>query len=88
MKKKVIRTGSKTDWAKLARMKDSEIDTSDIAELGPEFFRNAVLRMPKPKKMVSIRLDDEVLKWFKRQGRGYQTKINEILKLYVKAKTA
>lgn len=88
MKKKAIRTGSKTDWAKLARMKDSEIDASDIPELGPEFFRNAVLRMPKPKKMVSIRLDDEVLNWFKRQGRGYQTKINEILKVYMKAKTA
>ncbi len=87
MKKKITRAGSKTNWAKLARMKDSEIDTSEIPELGPDFFRNAVLRMPKPKKMVSIRLDDDVLSWFKRQGRGYQTKINEILKVYMKAKT-
>ena len=50
--------------------------------------QQAVLRMPKSKQMVSIRLDDEVLAWFKKQGKGYQTKINEILKMYMRAKAA
>lgn len=39
-------------------------------------------------KMVSIRLDEEVLNWFKKSGKGYQTKINEILKMYMRAKAA
>jgi len=69
-------------------MKDPEIDTTDIPELGEDFFRNAKLWVPKTKKMVSIRLDEDVLVWFKQQGRGYQTKINEILKMYMKAKAA
>jgi uncharacterized protein (DUF4415 family) len=69
-------------------MKDKEIDTSDIPELDEEFFRKSEIILPKPKKMVSIRLDENTLTWFKRQGKGYQTKINEILKMYIRAKAA
>ncbi len=79
---------SKTDWDKLDRKKDSEIDTSDVPEPGKSFFKKAVLQLPKPKKMVSIRLDEDVLSWYKKQGKGYQTKINEILKMYMRAKAA
>jgi len=88
MKKKIISKKSKTDFKKLSKMKDSEIDLSDIHELGNDFFKKAVLQMPKPKKLVSIRLDDDVLTWLKREGKGYQTKINEILKTYMRAKAA
>jgi uncharacterized protein (DUF4415 family) len=87
MKKKRTQKG-KTDFKQLAKMKDSEIDTSDIPEQGDEFWKNAVLKMPKPKRPVSIRIDDDVLAWFKSQGKGYQTKINEILKTYMRAKAA
>jgi uncharacterized protein (DUF4415 family) len=79
---------SKTKWTKLSKLKDAEIDTSDAPALDRNFFKNAVLQMPRNKKMVSIRLDEDVLAWFKKQGRGYQTKINEILKMYVRAKAA
>ena len=88
MKEKRSTKNSKTDWNKLAKMKDSEIDTSDLPELDKDFFRKAEIRMPKPKTMVSIRLDEDVLGWFKKQGKGYQTKINEILKMYMRAKAA
>ena len=88
MRKKTITSGSKTDWARLRRMKDSEIYTTDIPELSEDFFRNARLWTPKAKKMVSIRLDEEILIWLKQQGPGYQTKINEILKIWMKSKTA
>ena len=47
--------------------------------------KDLTLEMPVPKTPVSIRLDTEVLEWFKGQGRGYQTKINAILKAYMKA---
>jgi uncharacterized protein (DUF4415 family) len=88
MKEKRTSKKSKTNWDKVARLKDYEIDTSDVPVLDKDFFKKAELRMPKPKTMVSIRLDEDVLTWFKKQGKGYQTKINEILKMYMRAKAA
>lgn len=75
---------SKTDWARLDRMTDQEIDTSDIPALDEAFFRNAELRLPL-KKAVTIRLDADVLEWFKGQGAGYQTRINQLLRHYMQA---
>ncbi len=75
---------SKTDWSKLANMKDSEINTSDIAELDDDFFRCAEIRVP-PKKSVTMRLDADVLDWYKSQGQGYQTRINKLLRRYMDA---
>ncbi len=76
---------SKTDWKRVADMKDQDIDTSDIAELGDDFFQRAELRTP-PKQAVTIRLDSDVLEWFKGQGQGYQTRINQLLRMYMEAK--
>ncbi|TQV82427.1 BrnA antitoxin family protein [Exilibacterium tricleocarpae] len=75
---------SKTDWKRLAEMPDKDIDTSDIPELGDEFFRNAQVRVP-PKQPVTLRLDADVLEWFKAQGQGYQTRINKLLRSYMEA---
>ncbi|WP_175651016.1 BrnA antitoxin family protein [Pseudomonas sp. Marseille-P9899] len=75
---------SKTDWDRLARMDDKDIDTSDIPELGEAFFRNAQLRLPT-KQAMTIRLDSDVLEWFKLQGPGYQTRINQLLRQYMQA---
>lgn len=66
-------------------MKDSEIDVSDIPKLDVAFFERAELRMPRPKKAVSLRLDPDVLEWFKEQGHGYQTRINAVLRMYKEA---
>jgi uncharacterized protein (DUF4415 family) len=76
---------SRTDWKRLEAKLDTGIDTSDIPELDKDFFRHAKLRMPKGKQMVSLRLDNDILDWFKRQGKGYQTKINAVLRAYVEA---
>lgn len=75
---------SKTDWQRLATMDDAEIDTSDIPELDDTFFKNAELRVPV-KQAVTIRLDTDVLEWFKGQGAGYQTRINQLLRRYMDA---
>ncbi|MBV4535051.1 BrnA antitoxin family protein [Pseudomonas urmiensis] len=75
---------SKTDWSRLAQQDDQQIDTSDIAELGEDFFRQAELRVPA-KQAVTIRLDADVLAWFKEQGTGYQTRINQLLRQYMQA---
>lgn len=74
-----MKTSSKTDWERLAKMEDEDIDTSDIPELDDTFFQNAELRVPV-KKPVTLRLDADVLEWFKAGGKGYQTKINQLLR--------
>ena len=76
---------SRTDRKKSAAKPDVEVDTSDVLELNKDFFRHAEVRMPKAKQMVSLRLDSDVLDWFKRQGKGYQAKINAVLRAYVEA---
>ncbi|PNG28105.1 3-oxoacyl-ACP synthase [Pseudomonas protegens] len=76
--------GSKTDWERLAKADDQSIDTSDIPELDGDFFRRAEVHLPG-KKAVTIRLDADVLEWFKGQGAGYQTRINQLLRQYMQA---
>ena len=75
---------SKTDWQRLSRMKDKDIDTSDIPELDDAFFQHAELRLP-PKQPVTLRLDADVLAWFKAGGQGYQTRINQLLRRYMES---
>ena len=75
---------SKTDWKRLSKMKDKDIDTSDIPELDDAFFQNAELRVP-PKQPVTLRLDADVLAWFKEGGQGYQTRINQLLRRYMES---
>ena len=74
---------SKTDWAYLAADSDEGIDFSDIPKLGSDFWENAKLRMPQKKDSVTIRLDHDILIWFRGPGRGYQTKINAVLRSYM-----
>jgi uncharacterized protein (DUF4415 family) len=61
-------------------MKDSDIDYSDIPPLGDEFFKKATVAWPPAKQQLTIRLDADVLNWLKANGRGYQTRINHILR--------
>ena len=61
---------------------ESEVDTSDIAPLGDAFWKNAVRNpMYRPTKTsTTVRLDSDVLLWLRAQGKGYQTRINAILR--------
>ncbi|BBU29659.1 hypothetical protein BTHE68_33930 [Burkholderia sp. THE68] len=73
---------SGTDWDRLAKMKDADIDYSDIPKLDDAFFEQAELHVP-PKQAVTMRLDADVLEWFRQQGKGYQTRINRLLRAYM-----
>ena len=73
---------SKTSINRLNKMKDGDIDYSDIPELDDDFFKNAQLRLPA-KQTVTMRMDSDVLIWFKQQGKGYQTRINQLLRRYM-----
>lgn len=76
---------SQTDWKRLDAKADTDIDHSDIPELDDSFFKNAEVIMPPEKKHVSIRLDADVLDWMKAQGKGYQSRINAVLRAYYEA---
>jgi uncharacterized protein (DUF4415 family) len=67
----------------LDRLPDDQIDTSDIPErdyTGPVYI--GLIPGPGKKKSVTIRLDDDIVRWFKKQGKGWQTKMNWVLRLY------
>ena len=92
MKKKDISHKSQTDqtdWDRVDKLRDKDIDLSDSPEVTAEMFAKAVLRKGlKPvvrKTQVTLRIDEDVLTWFKNQGKGYQTRINALLKAYKEA---
>jgi len=66
-------------------MSDDEIDYSEIPEQGPDFFKNAVWRMPDPKASITLRVDRDVLDWFNQQGPRYQTRINALMRAYMES---
>jgi uncharacterized protein (DUF4415 family) len=88
MNDKIMNNSSLTDWDRIDALTDEEIDTSDIPPLDADFFANAQLRLPKPKQVITVRLDADIVEWFKSQGKGYQTRINAVLRMYVDAQTA
>ncbi|WKZ46680.1 MAG: BrnA antitoxin family protein [Anaerolineales bacterium] len=80
---------SQTDWERLEAMTDDDIDTSDIPPVTPEMFAQAVvkrgLKTRDNKAQLTIRVDRDVLNWFKSRGRGYQTQINALLRAFMEA---
>jgi uncharacterized protein (DUF4415 family) len=74
-----------TNFKRLRAMRDSEIDFSDIPKLGKSFWKTARITMPEPKDRLTIRVDHDVVQWLKKNGRGYQTRINAILRSYMEA---
>src|SRR5580700_11188991 len=93
MKGKITRTTSKsrtkgqTDFRQLRQMREADIDDSDIPKLNKSFWETAKLSMPEPKDRLTIRVDHDVVKWLKNAGSGYQTRINAILRSYMKAQS-
>jgi uncharacterized protein (DUF4415 family) len=67
-------------------MKDKDIDLSDVTELDKAFFARAVL-WPGRKRQITLRVDPDVLKFFRRHGKGYQTVMNSVLRRYMEART-
>jgi uncharacterized protein (DUF4415 family) len=79
--------GAGTDWGKLRRRSAASIRKGiagdpDAHATDAEFWKSAKVVMPTPKEIVTMRLDADLLSWFRRQ-RGYQTRINAILRAYM-----
>jgi uncharacterized protein (DUF4415 family) len=85
------RRRAKTDWARVEALSDREIETAiesdpDAAPLlDRNWFKRAAVVMPQRKVPVSLRLDREVVEWFKAHGSRYQSRMNAVLKAYVEA---
>ncbi|MGH9340195.1 MAG: BrnA antitoxin family protein [Acidobacteriota bacterium] len=71
---------SKKRLKEIEAIKDKDIDYSDIPEADESFWRRAELHMPEPKKGIYVRLDPDVIKWLKSKGKGYQTRMNAMLR--------
>lgn len=71
----------------LAALPDEAIDYSDIPEADEAFWKNAQVRLPgdRPKTPLNVRLDADMVEWFKGQGKGYQTRINAVLRSFYEA---
>ena len=90
MKRKRISKASQTDWARVKAMKDEDIVIDRDAPLfTDEMFARAVWRKglkPIPRKtLVSLRIDQDVIEWFRAQGDGYQSRMNALLRAYMDA---
>ncbi len=86
---KIARGEDRTDWARVDAMTDEEIertmrDDPDWAEFIDIDWSNAEWVIPVTKKSISIRLDEDVIDFFKASGKGYQTRINAVLRHYMK----
>ena len=66
-------------------VRDIDIDYSDIPELDENFWESAVVEYPENKKPVTLRMDADVLQWFRSTGKGYQTRINAVLRSFYEA---
>jgi uncharacterized protein (DUF4415 family) len=70
-------------------MKDEDIDLSDLPEIPPEKFAQAVVRKGlqpvEHKTQITLRVDADVLDWFRKRGAGYQSRINAVLRAYKQA---
>ena len=86
MSAKTSRKSSQTDWKRVDALSDADIDTSEIPGLDKRFFEKATVRLPRRKSSITVRLDSDVLEWFRALGRGYQTHINAVLRMYMEAR--
>ncbi|MBF0457435.1 MAG: BrnA antitoxin family protein [Nitrospirae bacterium] len=87
LSKLVEREGSLSDWDKAASMTQAEIEAgvasdSDEAEMVMD-WDNVTVELPHPKAVLNMRIDRDILDYFRKTGRGYQTLINAVLRSYV-----
>lgn len=76
-----------SDLARLDALTDEQIDDSEIPALGEAFFTKATAQWPPLKKQLTVRLDADVLAWLRSTGKGYQTRINHILRAAMEHQT-
>lgn len=86
------RRASRTDWKKVDAMSEAELERSIVADpddvQAPPDWTRAVKGVPPPKQPVKLRVDADVLEWFRSTGKGYQTRMNNVLRAFVESRKA
>ena len=81
---------SRTDWAKVDATSEKELEASIAADLDdvhrPPDWTQAVIGIPPRKEAIKLRIDADVLGWFKATGQGYQTRMNNVLRAFVESR--
>ena len=91
LKEMVERGEDQTDWERVDALTEMQLEAASAsdpawADIPPDWYKHARPYYPREhKKQVTLRIDPDVLDWFKRQGRGYQTRINAALRAFVEA---
>lgn len=90
IRRKVARGESRTDWKRVKAMSRTEVERladGDEGQLPDDWESKVTVGLPPAKQDIHIRLDGDVLEWFKAHGKGYQTRINAVLRAYMTAKS-
>ena len=79
-----------TDWERLENMTEEEIERNALEDnrrhgIPDDWYESAVLTNGPPKEPISIRIDEDVLDYFRSRGKGYQTRINAVLRVFMEA---
>jgi uncharacterized protein (DUF4415 family) len=90
MKAARAKEGSRTDWARVDALAETTLDAAiatdpDWKDIPHDWYRDATAVSPAPKRLVSLRLDPDVVAFFRAQGKGYQTRMNAVLRAYMRA---
>ena len=84
MKDSNLKSSPATDWERIDKLTDEQINTSDIPPLDADFFSRATLQMPG-ESVVVLNVDADVLEWFQAQGEKSKEKMNAALRIYAEA---
>ena len=82
---------SETNWAKVDATTDEEVERqaeADDGALAPGWEQTVIIGLPPGKEAVKLRIDRDVLEWFRGTGRGYQTRMNNVLRAFVASRQA
>ncbi len=79
-KKHINKQTTAQNWKKLKR---AQRDEDEIPTLDQSFWDNAIIGSPLKKRLISLRLDNDMIEWFKNQGINYQTRMNQVLRSYM-----
>ena len=90
IKAKIARGEDRTNWDKIDAMTETKLEASiraDVDDVQSEpDWTQAIVGIPAPKEHINIRIDHDVLQWFRSNGKGYQTMMNNVLRAFVQTR--
>jgi uncharacterized protein (DUF4415 family) len=91
IEERLARGEDRSDWARVRAKTEEELERDiasdpDWKDVPRDWYKNAEAVTPTTKKLLSLRLDADVVDWFKQRGPGYQTRINAVLRTFMQQK--